>query len=51
MIGNDNSLVGGVLGASVPFVANFLFVQLTYRSAGARRALEGCPGGAPHPAR
>jgi uncharacterized membrane protein YcaP (DUF421 family) len=43
MIGNDNSLVGGVLGASVLFATNFLFVQLTYRSAGARRVLEGVP--------
>lgn len=43
MIGNDNSLLGGIIGASVLFVANFLFVQLTYRSAGARRLLEGVP--------
>ena len=41
MIGRDNSLLGGVLGASVLFAANFLFVHLTYRSARARRLLEG----------
>jgi uncharacterized membrane protein YcaP (DUF421 family) len=43
MIGADNSLVGGILGASVLFAANFLFVHLTYRSARARRVLEGSP--------
>jgi uncharacterized membrane protein YcaP (DUF421 family) len=43
MIGSDNSLLGGIIGASVLFVANFLFVQLTYRNAGARRLLEGSP--------
>ena len=43
MIGNDNSLLGGVLGASVLFAANFAFVHLTYRSARARRVLEGEP--------
>src|SRR5215207_4233847 len=43
MIGRDNSLLGGVLGASVLFAANFLFVHLTYRSARARRVLEGVP--------
>lgn len=43
MIGNDNSLVGGVLGASVLFAANFAFVHLTFRSARARRVLEGSP--------
>src|SRR5215204_6523327 len=41
MIGRDDSLLGGVLGASVLFAANFLFVHLTYRSARARRLLEG----------
>jgi uncharacterized membrane protein YcaP (DUF421 family) len=41
MIGSDNSLLGGILGASALFVANFLFVQLTYRNATARRVLEG----------
>jgi uncharacterized membrane protein YcaP (DUF421 family) len=43
MIGRDNSLLGGIIGASVLFTANFLFVRLTYRSARARRLLEGTP--------
>jgi uncharacterized membrane protein YcaP (DUF421 family) len=43
MIGNDNSLLGGVLGASVLFAANYSFVRLTYRSARIRRVLEGVP--------
>ena len=43
MIGNDNSLLGGVLGASVLFAANYVFVRLTYRSARIRRVLEGVP--------
>lgn len=43
MIGNDNSLLGGMLGASVLFAANYAFVRLTYRSARARRLLEGVP--------
>lgn len=41
MIGNDNSLLGGILGASTLFVANWLFVRLTFRSVRARRLLEG----------
>jgi uncharacterized membrane protein YcaP (DUF421 family) len=43
MIGNDNSLLGGVIGASVLFAANYGFVHLTFRSARARRLLEGAP--------
>lgn len=43
MIGSDNSLLGGVLGASTLFGANYVFVRLTYRSARARRLLEGVP--------
>jgi uncharacterized membrane protein YcaP (DUF421 family) len=43
MIGRDNSLLGGVIGASVLFAANYVFVRLTYRSARARRLLEGSP--------
>lgn len=43
MIGNDNSLLGGVLGATVLFTANYAFVRLTYRNARARRLLEGVP--------
>lgn len=43
MIGNDNSLVGGIIGATTLFVVNYGFVRLTYRSALARRVLEGVP--------
>lgn len=43
MIGNDNSLLGGMLGAAVLFAANYVFVRLTYRNARARRILEGSP--------
>lgn len=43
MIGADNSLLGGVIGASVLFAANYGFVHLTYRSARARRVFEGSP--------
>jgi uncharacterized membrane protein YcaP (DUF421 family) len=43
MIGADNSLLGGVIGASVLFAANYAFVHLTFRSARARRLLEGVP--------
>src|SRR5688500_10408003 len=43
MIGDDNSLLGGVLGASTLFAANFAFAHLTYRSARASRLLEGSP--------
>jgi uncharacterized membrane protein YcaP (DUF421 family) len=41
MIGDDNTLIGGMIGASVLFGANYLFVRLTFRSEGARRVLEG----------
>jgi uncharacterized membrane protein YcaP (DUF421 family) len=43
MIGSDNSLAGGVLGASVLFTANYVFVRLTFRSPRAQRLLEGVP--------
>jgi uncharacterized membrane protein YcaP (DUF421 family) len=43
LIGNDNSVTGGVIGASTLFVANYLFVRLTFSSARARRILEGSP--------
>ena len=43
MIGNDNSLTGGILGASALFAANYVFVRTTYRHAGIRRVLEGAP--------
>jgi uncharacterized membrane protein YcaP (DUF421 family) len=43
MIGADNSLLGGFIGATTLFAANYWFVRLTYRSARARRVLEGVP--------
>jgi uncharacterized membrane protein YcaP (DUF421 family) len=43
MIGADNSLLGGIIGATALFAANYWFVRLTYRSARARRILEGSP--------
>jgi uncharacterized membrane protein YcaP (DUF421 family) len=43
MIGNDNSLLGGIIGATTLFVANYWFVRLTYRNARVRRLLEGVP--------
>jgi uncharacterized membrane protein YcaP (DUF421 family) len=43
MIGSDNSLLGGLIGAATLFTANYWFVRLTYRSKRAQRALEGSP--------
>jgi uncharacterized membrane protein YcaP (DUF421 family) len=43
MIGADNSLIGGVVGATTLFVANYLFVRLVFQSPTARRFLEGSP--------
>jgi uncharacterized membrane protein YcaP (DUF421 family) len=43
LIGNDSSITGGVIGASTLFIANYLFVRLTYSNARARRILEGTP--------
>ena len=43
MIGADNSLLGGIIGASALFASNYVFVRLTYRSTLARRLLEGAP--------
>ena len=43
MIGNDNTLIGGIIGASSLFVANYFFVRLTYSSERARKVLEGTP--------
>ena len=43
MIGADNSLIGGVVGASTLFAANYLFVRLVFRSRTARHLLEGSP--------
>ena len=41
IIGNDNSLVGGLIGAGVLFVINDLLVRYAYRSPRARRVIEG----------
>jgi uncharacterized membrane protein YcaP (DUF421 family) len=43
LIGNDNSVTGGVIGATTLFAANYFFVRLTFRNARARRILEGSP--------
>ncbi|MGZ5337186.1 MAG: DUF421 domain-containing protein [Solirubrobacterales bacterium] len=43
MIGDDNSVTGGVVGATALFAANYWFVRLTYRNRTARRLLEGSP--------
>ena len=43
MIGADNSLIGGLIGATALFAANYLFVRLTFRNAAARRLFEGVP--------
>lgn len=43
LIGNDNSVTGGVIGAATLFVANYAFVRLTFRHARIRRILEGAP--------
>jgi uncharacterized membrane protein YcaP (DUF421 family) len=43
LIGDDNSVTGGVIGASTLFVANYLFVRLTFSNSRARRILEGTP--------
>jgi uncharacterized membrane protein YcaP (DUF421 family) len=43
MIGDDNSVTGGVVGATALFAANYGFVRLTYRNRLARRIFEGEP--------
>jgi uncharacterized membrane protein YcaP (DUF421 family) len=43
MIGPDNSLIGGVVGAATLFVANYVFVRIVFRSRRASRILEGTP--------
>jgi uncharacterized membrane protein YcaP (DUF421 family) len=43
LIGNDLSVTGAVVGASTLFIANYVFVRLTFSSARARRILEGSP--------
>jgi uncharacterized membrane protein YcaP (DUF421 family) len=43
MIGNDNSVVGGFIGAATLLAANFLLVRITFRSRLAREVVEGRP--------
>jgi uncharacterized membrane protein YcaP (DUF421 family) len=43
LIGNDNTVTGGVIGAGTLFVANYVFVRLAYSNARLRRVLEGRP--------
>jgi uncharacterized membrane protein YcaP (DUF421 family) len=43
IIGPDNSLGGGLIGAAVIFLANYVVVELTFRSKRARRLLEAQP--------
>ncbi len=43
IIGNDNSLAGGLLGAGVLFVVNDLLVRFAYRRPRFRRFVEGRP--------
>jgi uncharacterized membrane protein YcaP (DUF421 family) len=43
VIGNDNSLGGGLLGAAVILSLNFLVAELTYRIKSTRRFMEGEP--------
>jgi len=43
LIGNDDSVTGGVIGASTLFLANYVFVRVTFRHARIRRMLEGRP--------
>jgi len=43
LIGNDDSVTGGVIGASTLFLANYVFVRVSFRHARIRRMLEGRP--------
>lgn len=43
IIGNDNSLVGGILGATTLLVVNWLVVRWTYRHPRLERVIEGSP--------
>ena len=43
VIGNDNSLGGGLIGAIVILLLNWGVVEIAYRFKGARRVLEGEP--------
>jgi uncharacterized membrane protein YcaP (DUF421 family) len=41
IIGNDNSLIGGLIGAGVLFIVNDALVRLSYRNPRVRRLIEG----------
>lgn len=43
IIGNDNSLIGGLVGALVLMVVNSMLVRYTYRHTRVRRLVEGRP--------
>lgn len=43
MIGPDNSVLGGLIGASTVLVANWLISRATYANRGFERAIEGVP--------
>jgi uncharacterized membrane protein YcaP (DUF421 family) len=43
LIGDDNSVTGGMIGAATLFLANYVFVRLTFRHSKIRRILEGRP--------
>jgi uncharacterized membrane protein YcaP (DUF421 family) len=43
IIGPDNSLGGGLIGAAVIFLANYIVVEITFRFKGARRVIEAQP--------
>jgi uncharacterized membrane protein YcaP (DUF421 family) len=43
MIGPDDSVTGGIIGAATLFAANYGFVHLTFSSRRARAVLEGTP--------
>jgi hypothetical protein len=43
IIGPDNSLGGGLIGAAVIFLANYLVAEITFRSRRLRRLLEAAP--------
>jgi uncharacterized membrane protein YcaP (DUF421 family) len=43
IIGPDNSLAGGLIGAAVLMTVNYLAVRLVFRHSGIARALQGTP--------
>jgi uncharacterized membrane protein YcaP (DUF421 family) len=43
IIGDDNSLIGGLIGAATLLLVNFLIVRWTFRHPGVERLVEGTP--------